>query len=64
MPLIIPGQSRPNDLNITTHHGKVVIQLSRPTSEIALTVEEAVKISRALAQQVLTLIGLAIGELQ
>ncbi|MCP5014647.1 MAG: hypothetical protein GY938_05110 [Ketobacter sp.] len=37
-------------INITKHHGHVVIQLDRPAQDIPLTVQEAAELAKALAE--------------
>lgn len=48
MPIILP-QDR-TQLNVTTLHGQVVMQFSRPVQEVVLDPQEAAEIARALAQ--------------
>ena len=48
MSLIIPNNIQ--QVNITIHEGKVVVQFLRPTTEMVMTVQDAADFSRKLAQ--------------
>ena len=48
---ILPGLGPKLSINVTTHHGKVVLQFSSPVTDLALEPQEAAQLAHAIAQQ-------------
>ena len=47
--IIVPGK-RPLEMNVTNHEGRVVIQFNQDVAEVALDVQDAAELARALVQ--------------